>query len=74
MIGGGRIVSYRLSCIVSEIYPSIGPKSLYLATPSSCVYNAPDGRGSPGTISVEFYLEVMAIVPNVETLPKISVL
>ena len=41
----------------------------------SCVY-LPQQRGSPGTISVKFYLDVkrVAKVPNgVETLPKISI-
>jgi len=49
------ILTYLLSCTISEIYESIGPKSPYLATP--VVFNSPDGgrRGSPGTISVSFF-------------------
>ena len=50
------ILTYLLSCTVSEIKPSIGPKSLYLATPLA--FNPPRRRGSPETISVKFSVDV----------------
>ena len=55
-----RVVDFLLVIIerffaVSEILRSIGPKSLYSATPR--VFNK-EGRGFPGMISVKFYLDV----------------
>jgi len=45
------ILTYHLSCTVSEIQPSIGPKSLYLATPLA--FNPPPRReGSPHHIII----------------------
>jgi len=51
---------------------STGPKSLYFATPLA--FNTLPGRkGSLGTISLKFSVEVSVKVPNgVETLPKLS--
>ena len=39
-----------------EIWPSIGPPSLHFATPHA--FNASDGRGSPGMISVKLKMWV----------------
>ena len=67
------IPTYLLTCTVSEIYPSVGPKYLYSATLLRLAPPPFRRRGSPGTISVEFYLDVNAKVPNgLETLANIS--
>jgi len=47
-----NLLTYLLSCTVSEIQPSIGPKSLYLTTPLALkpLPPPPDG-GIPYVIS-----------------------
>ena len=67
------IVTYLLSCAVSEIQRPIGPKSLYSATP--LVFNSPT-EAFPWDDLRKIFTEASQIakVPNgVETLPKISV-
>jgi len=65
-------LTYLLCCTVSEIQPSIGPKSHYLATPLA--FNPEYGGVTLGHMSKIFCgFQRMAKVPNgIETLWKIS--
>jgi len=61
-----------LSCTVPEIQPSMGPKSLYLASALAFKLN-PDGEVSLGRSPYFCGCQWMAKVSNgIETLPKIS--
>jgi len=65
------ILTYLPSCTVSEIRPSIGPKSLYFATP--LVFNSPGGGVPWDDLRKNFQgCQWMVKVPNaVGILPKI---